>query len=330
MSSNTTVFARSKEIEVMVVDALSVEEFIGDLRSLTVAMESFCLSPVEETLCHRRFESALSRARIDSSLLEYSAEGIRTGNVRILTALRELIERLLYELSVFWTESFGHAKRLRAKFEKFRNRASALTANRAKLSMVAGQFSITRVLAPTNDILSVPLAMASELKDANKAILGQYSTALNQWLLKLDRNDLLPPAPNYKSRNTLPGTPILYSRDNEAIVWGMRYQSNRSALDPNKSMMAVATRDELRKLCDLAWTALDQTVTYQREWHQTERALRKILADLRSVGPDGYEAAKARKLTYAAASLPRQWARFGLYLCAQLARYIEVCLDQYE
>ena len=329
-SSHPTVFARSKEIETMVVDALSVEEFLDDLRSLTVAIESICLSPVEEELCQRRFDNAVERARLDEDVIEYSAEGVRTGSVRILRGLQELIERLLYELSVFWTESFGHAKRLRASADELKDRVSRLRQTRPKKLFLTGEFGITRVLSPSNSLLKVPVALVVDLKEANKAVLGTYSASLNQWLLRIGDEDRLPPAPNFRDANALPGKPTFYSRDNQAIVWGIRYQENKIALDPVKSQMEVATREQLLKICDLMYDALDQTVSYQREWHNTDRALKKVIRDLKSVGTEGYEAARARKLAYAAASLPRQWARYGLYLCAQLTRYVRVCLDQFD
>lgn len=330
MSTQPTVFARSKEIEMMVVDSLSVEEFLGDLRSLTVAIESYCLSPVEEERCLQRFDNAVKRARLDEGVVEYSAEGVRTGSARILQGLQELIERLLYELSVFWTESFGHAKRLRASTDDLKDRVSRLRQTRPKKLLLTGEFGITRVLSPSNSLLKVPVALVVDLKEANKAVLGTYSSTLNQWLTRIDDEDRLPPAPNFRDDNALPGKPTFYARDNHAIVWGIRYQEDKIALDPVKSQMQVGTREQLLKICDVMYEALDQTVSYQREWHITDRALKKIIRDLKSVGSEGYEAARARKLAYAAASLPRQWARYGLYVCAQLTRYVRVCLDQFD
>lgn len=330
MITHTTVFARSKEIETLVTDALSVEELVSGLRSLTVTVESFCLSPTEEELCRKRFDQALKRARIDSELFEYSAEGMKTTSARILSGLQEIIQRILFELSVFWSDSFGHAKRLRRVIDEHRSSVSRLRVFRPKALFVTNQFTITRVLSPLSPLLKVPTDLASELVKGNRAVLRNYSSSLNQWLVRLKEDDSLPPAPNFPENNVLPGTPVFYSRDPQAIVWGIRYQTPKVALDPTKSQMEVATRDQLLNLCDSVYDALELTINYQREWHNTERGLKKIINDLKATGSEGYEVARARKLALAAAALPRQWARYGLYLCAQLTRYIEVCLEQYD
>lgn len=330
MSAHTTVFARSKEIETILTDCLSVEELVDDLQTLVLSTESYCLSPVEEELCIKRFDGALKRARIDRAHFEYSVEGFKTSSTRILTGLRELIEKLLYELSVFWAESFGHAKRLRKRTEELRRRVQDLSSTRPKKLLVTGEFTITKVLSPTNPLLKVPLELTRDLYRGNVEVLNKYASSLNRWMLRFGETDAPAPIPTTVDLPTLPGSPSFYSRDPSSIVWGMRFNSPKIALDATKSQLQVASRESLLRICDYLYDALETTVSYEREWHNTERGLKQIVRDLTATGSQGYEAAKARRLAYAAAALPRQYARYGLYLSAQLTRYVSVCLDQYD
>lgn len=330
MSTHTTVFARSKEIETLLADCLSVEELVDDLQSLVLSVESYCLSPIEEELCEKRFYNALKRARVDGTLFEYSAEGFKTSSERILNGLRELIENLLHELAIFWTESFGHAKRLRRRTEELRRSVQNLSTPRPKKLMVSGEFAITKVLSPTDPVLKVPVELSRVLLSANRDVLSKYASGLNRWLLRFGQTDAPAPTPAIREIPGLPGDPSLYPRDEKNIIWGLRFNGPKIALDATKSQMQVGTRESLLRICDNLYDALDITVSYEREWHDTERGLKQIVRDLTAAGSQGYEAATARKLAYASAALPRQWARYGLYLAAQLTRYVSVCLDQYD
>ena len=329
MTAQPTVFARSKEIERLTADCLSVEELVGDLGSLVLSVENYCLSPLEETLCTQRFEAAVKRARIDPSLLEYSSEGFRTTSDRILKALKVLVEKLIAELSVFWAESFGHAKRLRRRVSEITTQVQDLKQPRPKKLIVTGEFGITRVLAPTNGVLKAPTEIARELLGANRSVLSKYASELGRWLLRASSTDQHPPVPKYLEQNPLPGSPSFYARDPDAIVWGLRFNNQKIALDATKSQLEVATRNDLLKICGFLYDSLEAIVNYEREWRETERALKQLIRELEATGSEGYETARARKLAYAAAALPRQWARYGLYLSAQLTRYISVCVTQY-
>lgn len=330
MSTNPTVFARSKEIERLTADCLSVEELVEDLTALVVSVENYRLSPLEETLCVQRFETAVKRARVDAGLLEYSTEDFRTTSSRIIKALKTLVEKLLAELSIFWTESFGHAKRLRRRANDLITEVQNLTQLRPKKLVVNGEFGITRVLAPTNGALKVPVELSKELLNANRAVLTKYAGELGRWLLRASTTDSPAPIPKYSDQNPLPGLPSFYARDPNAIVWGLRFNNQKIALDSTKSTLEVGTRSDLLKICNFLYDALDAIVDYEREWRETERALKQLIRDLEATGSEGYETVRARKMAYAAAALPRQWTRYGLYLSAQLTRYVSVCVTQFK
>lgn len=330
MNANTTVYTRSKAIETMVGDALSVESLVSELRSLTVSIESFCLSPLEEEVAERRFVKAVKRAGVDLSLLDYSAEGIASSSDKILQALRELIERILYELATFWTESFGHAKRLRHRADALRDEVSRLRSQRPRTLLLTDRFTITRILSPNSPRMKAPVELTRALKISSDVVLETYGAALNRWLLRLDSSDALPPAPKSVESSALPGSPELYTRDPLSIVWGVRFPTPRTAQDPTKSQLEVATRDQLLKICEDLYDTLDCIVQFEHEWHNTDRTLRQVLRQLQRSGLEGYEEARARKAAYAAASLPRQWARYSLTLAAQLKQYITVCIEQFD
>lgn len=320
----------STTLEEYLSDSLITGELLLTLEAIACEADRYDVFSNEYDLLAQRAMKVVTRAGIDPNLLNVSMEGFATTSERIINGLKEMLKSIIELLIEFWEEAFGVAARVYRKAEEARRKADALSSPRPKNNFVEGQFTLLRVLSPSSPNLAVPNALARDLLNDTKAILEQYSPRLNTFLMRGLAEVVDPPMPKIKEPSSLPGAPTLVSRDPEQIVWGIKYTAQRTAGDQKISRMAVATREELRNICGNIMSTADVVRQYEREWKTTKRGLEGILVRLESAGAEGFETAKARRMAFAAAGLPREWSRYSMQLMLYLVRYTAVCVQQYE
>lgn len=317
-------------LEELLSDSLRAGELLATLDMISMEAYQHDVYSQEYDNCALRGIKAIKKAGIDPNLLYLSTEGFSTTSERIIDGLRKMLADLIALLIDFWEEAFGVAMRVYRKADATRQLADNLPSPRPKVNFVEGQFTLLRVLSPSSPIMGVPLPMARDLLKDTKSLLEGYAPRLSTYLMR-GLNDLsVPPTPSIKSPSTLPGAPILVARDAEQIVWGMKFTAVRTGGDQKISRMAVATREDLRNLCSQVMETADVVRGFEREWRQTKRGLEEIVKRLESAGAEGFDTAKARRMAFAAAGLPREWSRYTMQLMLYLTRYANVCVQQYE
>lgn len=317
-------------LEALLTDSLRAGELLATLDLISMEAYSHDVYSKEYDMCAERGLRALDKAGIDPELLYLTTEGFSTTSERIIAGLRKLVTDLIALLIDFWDEAFGVAIRVYRKADATRQLADALKSPRPKNNFVEGQFTLLRVLSPTSPTMGVPLPMARDLLRDTKSLLEGYTPRLNAYLMRGLNDYVDPPVPKIKTPSTLPGTPILVSRDPEQIVWGMKFTAVRTGGDQKISRMAVATREDLRNICSQVMETADVVKGFEREWRTTKRGLEDIIKRLESAGAEGFDTAKARRMAFAAAGLPREWSRYSMQLMLYLTRYANVCVQQYE
>lgn len=317
-------------LEALLTDSLRAGELLATLDLISMEAYSHDVYSKEYDICAERGIKAIKKAGIDPSLLYLSTEGFSTTSERIIDGLRKLLADLIALLIDFWEEAFGVATRVYRKADATRQLADALKSPRPKNNFVEGQFTLLRVLSPSSPTMGVPLPMARDLLRDTKSLLEGYAPRLSTYLMRGLNDYIDPPVPTIKTPSTLPGAPTLVSRDADQIVWGMKFTAQRMGGDQKISRMAVATREDLRNLCSQVMDTADVVKGFEKEWRSTKRGLEQIVKRLESAGADGFDTAKARRMAFAAAGLPREWSRYTMQLMLYLTRYANVCVQQYE
>lgn len=317
-------------LEELLSDSIRTGELLASLDQISMEAYSHDVYSKEYDHCAERALLAVKRAGVDPELLFLSIEGFSTTSERIIAGLRQMLKDIIELLIDFWEEAFGVAVRVYRKADAARQAADALKSPRPKNNFVEGQFTLLRVLSPSSSTLNVPVPMARELLKDTESLLEQYTPRLTTFLMRGLTDFVEPPMPKIKSPSTLPGAPILVARDAENIVWGMKFTAQRTGGDQKISRMSVATREDLRNICSQIMDTADVVKGYEREWRSTKRGLEEILRKLESAGSEGFDTAKARRMAFAAAGLPREWSRYAMQLMLYLIRYVNVCVQQYE